>query len=51
MNTFRRLGAETPRLGYRTMDILHVASSVKHGNSDFLTFNQRQQSLALRWNM
>ncbi|MFA6288672.1 MAG: type II toxin-antitoxin system VapC family toxin [Opitutaceae bacterium] len=47
MDTFRRLSAETPRLGCRTMDILHVACAVQLGTTDFLTFDQRQRTLAL----
>lgn len=46
MLTFRRLCAETPRLGCRTMDILHVACAVQIGATEFLTFDQRQQALA-----
>jgi predicted nucleic acid-binding protein len=47
MNTFRRLSAETPRLGCRTMDILHVACAIEISATEFLTFDQRQHSLAL----
>ncbi len=47
MDTFRRLSAETPRLGCRTMDILHVACAVQLGATDFLTFDQRQRTLAI----
>ncbi len=47
MNTFRRLSAETPRLGCRTLDILHVACAVQTGAKEFLTFDQRQRTLAL----
>lgn len=47
MNTFRKLSAETPRLGCRTMDILHVACAVQLGAEDFLTFDERQRALAL----
>jgi predicted nucleic acid-binding protein len=47
MNTFRQLSAETPRLGCRSMDILHVACAVEIAASEFLTFDQRQRSLAL----
>jgi predicted nucleic acid-binding protein len=41
-----RLGAETPRLGCRTMDIFHVACALEIGASEFLSFDQRQNSLA-----
>lgn len=47
MDTFRRLSAETPRLGCRTMDILHVACAVQLRADEFLTFDQRQRTLAL----
>lgn len=40
------LGAETPRLGCRTMDIFHVACAVEIGASEFLSFDQRQNDLA-----
>jgi predicted nucleic acid-binding protein len=46
METYRRLSAETPRLGCRTMDILHVACAVEIGASAFLTFDKRQAELA-----
>lgn len=46
MHTFRRLSAETPRLGCRTMDILHVACAVEISASGFLTFDKRQTELA-----
>ena len=47
MTVFRRLSAETPRLGCRTMDILHVACAVHLGVTAFLTFDVRQSALAL----
>ena len=46
MDTFRQLSAETPRLGCRTMDILHVACAVEIAATEFLTFDQRQRVLA-----
>jgi len=46
MNTFRQLSMETPRLGCRTMDIFHVACAVQIAASEFLTFDQRQRTLA-----
>jgi predicted nucleic acid-binding protein len=47
MDTFRRLSAETPRLGCRTMDIFHVACALQLGATAFLGFDKRQLSLAL----
>ena len=47
MNTFRQLSAEPPKLGGRTMDILHVACALEIATTEFLTFDQRQRSLAL----
>ncbi|MDP3851645.1 MAG: type II toxin-antitoxin system VapC family toxin [Luteolibacter sp.] len=46
MKCVLRLGAETPRLGCRTMDILHVAFALEIGASEFLSFDQRQNALA-----
>ena len=46
METYRRLSAETPRLGCRTMDILQVACAVEIGASAFLTFDKGQAELA-----
>lgn len=46
MKRFNILSAETPRLGCRTMDILHVACAVEIGAHEFLSFDQRQKSLA-----
>ena len=46
LNTFRRLSRETPRLGCRTMDILHVACALWISASEFLSFDQRQITLA-----
>ena len=46
MKCVLRLGAETPRLGCRTMDIFHVACAVEIGASEFLSFDQRQNALA-----
>lgn len=46
METFRSLSLETPRLGCRTMDIFHVACAICIRASEFLTFDQRQQTLA-----
>lgn len=46
MKCVLRLGAETPRLGCRTIDIFHVACAVEIGASEFLSFDQRQNALA-----
>lgn len=43
----RNLSEEhTPRLGCRSLDVLHVASAVELGHKRFLTFDARQQRLA-----
>ena len=47
LETFHRLSRETPRLGCRTMDIMHVACALEIGATEFLSFDQRQQELAL----
>ena len=36
----------TSKAGHRTMDLLHVASALVLGASDFLTFDQNQAELA-----
>ncbi len=42
-----RLSSErTIRAGHRAMDLLHVASALTLGASDFLTFDQNQAELA-----
>jgi predicted nucleic acid-binding protein len=46
METVHRLGAATPRLGCRTMDIFHVACALEIRASEFLSFDQRQNQLA-----
>lgn len=46
MKCVSRLGAETPRLGCRTMDILHVACALEIAATAFLSFDQRQNALA-----
>jgi len=46
MDEFRRLSALTPRLGCRTMDILHVACASQLRPNHFLTFDSRQKKLA-----
>jgi predicted nucleic acid-binding protein len=47
MERFHRLSAETPRLGCRTMDILHVACALEIRATAFITFDHRQRELAL----
>lgn len=37
----------THRIGCRSLDVLHVATAVELGLADFVTFDQRQQQLAL----
>ena len=46
MKTFRVLSAETPRMGCRTLDILHVACAVEIAASEFISFDHRQAALA-----
>lgn len=46
MADFRRLAAHTPRLGCRTMDILHVACACQLKPDQFLSFDTRQIELA-----
>lgn len=36
----------TPALGYRSPDVLHVATALELGLRDFVTFDTRQQQLA-----
>lgn len=46
MKNFLKLSAETPRLGCRTLDILHVACAIEIGATAFLSFDHRQNTLA-----
>jgi predicted nucleic acid-binding protein len=46
MDDFRRLSALKPRLGGRTMDILHVACACQLGPKLFISFDHRQRKLA-----
>jgi hypothetical protein len=46
MQAFRRLSALTPELGCRTMDILHVACACQLEPDWFISFDNRQKSLA-----
>ena len=43
---FRELSARTPQLGCGTMDILHVACACQLEAGRFLTFDERQATLA-----
>lgn len=42
----RRSALHSEHLGTRSLDILHVASALVLGSTDFLTFDQRQSALA-----
>ena len=46
MADFRELSGLTPRLGCRTMDILHVACARQLKPTAFLTYDHRQRELA-----
>lgn len=46
MQRFLSLSTETPRLGCQTMDIFHVACALEINASTFLSFDDRQNSLA-----
>ena len=46
MDVFRRLSALKPRLGCRTMDILHVACACQIKAQQFISFDHRQRKLA-----
>lgn len=46
MQRFHQLSIQTPNLGSRTMDILHVACALEIGATQFITFDQRQSTLA-----
>lgn len=37
---------QTPKLGTRALDVLHVASAITLGAEDFYTFDQNQAKLA-----
>ncbi len=49
-SALRRAGelsrAHTPKLGCRSLDVLHVASALELGRRHFLTFDLRQRRLA-----
>lgn len=44
--TFRTLSRQTPQMGCRTMDILHVACALQLSPAMFVTFDDRQRALA-----
>ncbi len=46
MSRFHELSRVTPRLGCRTLDILHVACATLLAPATFLTFDARQRELA-----
>lgn len=46
MAAFRDLSRATPRLGCRTLDILHVACATVLNSDAFVTFDDRQRKLA-----
>lgn len=46
MRSFHQLSRETLVTGCRTMDILHVACAIQIPSCEFLTFDDRQRSLA-----
>ena len=46
MASFRHLSQQTPRLGCRTMDILHVACALQLAPHTFVSFDLRQRTLA-----
>lgn len=46
MESFRDLSLQTPVLGCRTMDILHVACALQLSPTRFVSFDERQRRLA-----
>ena len=40
--------AETPTIGSRSLDVLHVAAALLLGADELLTFDNRQRALAIR---
>ena len=46
--TFKRLSDDTPELGCRTLDIMHVACAVQLGPDLFVSFDSRQRQLATK---
>lgn len=48
LTTFQRLSAQTPELGCRTLDIMHVACAVLLAPDLFVSFDGRQRKLAAK---
>lgn len=46
MSTFRELCKNTPKLGCRTLDIMHVSCALAIGATKFISFDERQCALA-----
>ncbi len=46
MDSFRQLSRETPRLGCRTVAILHIACALQFSQDHFISFDDRQRALA-----
>ncbi len=46
LRTFRKLSVQTAELGCRTMDILHVACAQQLAPKCFISFDDRQRTLA-----
>jgi len=46
MSTFCNLSRSTLRLGCRTLDILHVACAIQLKVVSFVSYDERQRSLA-----
>jgi predicted nucleic acid-binding protein len=42
---------ESPQIGTRSLDILHVASAERIGSNEFVTFDRRQRMLAAKLGM
>ena len=48
LESSRRLSLKyTPTVGTRSLDLIHVASALELGASDFVSFDQRQRSAAI----
>jgi len=46
LSSFRTLSRQTPQFGCRTMDILHVACALQLAPLRFVSYDERQRSLA-----
>ncbi len=51
MSQFRSMSIRTARLGCRTLDILHVACASQMNVSSFVSYDERQRSLAAECGM